>query len=364
MKTTILALGLLGSACCAQAQVQAQVQTHTGTTLYGVLDAGVVAERGCTNCATSKVAGGAASGSRLGVTGREALGNDVAAVYTLEAGVQNDTGQSDQNGVLFGRQAYVGLDSRLGALTLGRQYNPQYVALTDVADPFHGGMAGSAGNLMGYTSKRYDNTIKYATPALSGISASALYSFGESPYSSDINRAYGATLGYADSAVNVSVAHQRKNNIVLAGGTMPGVDTSARNTLLAANFNFGPAVAFAAVGVNKGQGSSPWDPSNPYGTLALNMSSNDSRDTLAGVSVPMGNAKWMASYVRKDDRDPANRDASQVAIGMTYSMSKRTDFYASYAKIRNRNGAAYTVGNASDAGHGDAAFNLGLRHGF
>lgn len=363
MKTTILALFLFGSACAAQAQTQAQTQTTSSTTLYGVLDAGVVAER-CANCASTKVAGGAASGSRLGVTGREALGNDVAAVYTLEAGVLNDSGQSDQNGILFGRQAYVGLDSKIGALTLGRQYNPQYVALTDVADPFHGGMAGSASNLMGYTSKRYDNTVKYATPSLSGISASALYSFGESPYSSDINRAYGATLGYADSAVNLSVAHQRKNNIVLAAGTMPGVDTSARNTLVAANFNFGPAIAFAAVGLNKGQGSSPWDPSNPYGTLALNMSSTDSRDTLAGVSVPMGNAKWMASYVRKDDRDAANRDASQLAVGMTYSMSKRTDFYASYAKIRNRNGAAYTVGNASDAGHGDAAFNLGLRHGF
>ncbi|CDG84375.1 porin [Janthinobacterium agaricidamnosum] len=359
MKTSYIALAVFAPfALAAQAQ--------TSNTVYGLLDAGLVAERGCVNggtCTATKLSGGVASGSRLGVTGREALAGDVAAVYTLEAGVLNDTGQSDQNGTLFGRQAYVGLDGRLGALTLGRQYNPQYLTLTDVADPFKGGMAGSASNLIGFTSKRYDNTVKYSTPLLRGLSASALYSFGESPYSSDINRAYGATLGYANSVVNLSVAHQRKNNIIQAGATMP-IDTSARNTLVAANVNLGPAIAFAAFGVNKGLGSSPWDPSNPYGSLALSMSSTDSRDMLAGISVPVGAANFMASYIRKDDRDLANRDARQIAIGMTYSFSKRTDFYASYAKIRNTNGAPYTVGNASDAGRGNSAINLGLRYGF
>ncbi|MEG1114619.1 MAG: porin, partial [Janthinobacterium sp.] len=50
--------------------------------------------------------------------------------------------------------------------------------------------------------------------------------------------------------------------------------------------------------------------------------------------------------------------------GLTYSLSRRSDFYASYAKIHNKNGARYTVGNASDGGRGDAAFNMGFRHGF
>ncbi|MFM2089468.1 MAG: hypothetical protein RLZZ237_4337, partial [Pseudomonadota bacterium] len=123
MKPSYFALAVMGFGPCA---LSAQAQTGSSTTVYGVLDAGIVAERGCTSdCASTKVSGGVASGSRLGVQGREALGNDVAAVYTLEAGILNDTGQSDQNGRLFGRQAYVGLDSRLGALTLGRQYNPQ-----------------------------------------------------------------------------------------------------------------------------------------------------------------------------------------------------------------------------------------------
>ncbi|PIF09119.1 putative porin [Janthinobacterium sp. 13] len=367
MQTSYFALAVIGMGpwmlfAPAQAADGAGSAASTNVAVYGVLDAGIVAERGCAaNCANTKVSGGVASGSRLGVQGREALGNDVSAVFTLEAGVQNDTGQSEE-GRLFGRQAYVGLDSRLGALTLGRQYNPHYLALTDVADPFKGGMAGSAGNLAGYSVKRYDNTVKYVTPALRGVTASAIYSFGESPYSNASNRAYGATLGYSAGAVNVSVSHQRKNNLILASGTLPAIDMSARNTLIAANVDLKVATVFAAVGVNKGYGSSPWDPNNAYSALALSMSSSDSRDTLLGV--PVGGFKLLASWVRKDDRDLANRDASQMAVGLTYSLSKRSDFYASYAKIHNKNGARYTVGNASDSGRGDAAFNLGFRHGF
>lgn len=370
MKTSLIALVVTGMApftvCMAEQNVPdgGGSAAGSGATLYGVLDAGMVAERGCTgNCASTRLSGGVASGSRLGLQGREALGSQVTAVYGLEAGIENDTGRSE-DGRLFGRQAYVGLDSRLGALTLGRQYNLQYLALTDVADPFKGGMAGSASNLACYSVKRYDNTIKYESPALRGVSAAAIYSFGESPYSRAHNRAYGATLGYSSGMLNVSVSHQRKNNFILASGTLPAIDMSARNTLIAANLDLGPATAFAAVGVNKGYGSSPWDPSNAYSSLALSMSSSDSRDSLLGLAVPVGAFRVLASWVRKDDRDLANRDASQMALGVTYSLSKRSDFYASYAKIHNKNGARYTVGNASDGGRGDAAFNLGFRHGF
>ena len=372
MQTSYFALAVIGMgpwllsapAQAADGAGGSAASAASNVAVYGVLDAGIVAERGCaSNCAGSKVSGGVASGSRLGVQGREALGNDISAVYTLEAGIANDTGQSE-DGRLFGRQAYVGLDGRLGALTLGRQYNPQYLALTDVADPFKGGMAGSASNLAGYSVKRYDNTVQYITPALRGVSASAIYSFGESPYSSANNRAYGATLGYSAGAVNVSISHQRKNSLIVASGTVPAIDMSARNTLVAANIDLKVATAFAAIGINKGYGSSPWDPSNDYSSLALSMSSSDSHDTLLGVSVPVGGFKLLASWVHKDDRDLANRDATQVAVGLTYSLSRRSDFYASYAKIHNKNGARYTVGNASDSGRGDAAFNVGFRHGF
>jgi predicted porin len=72
----------------------------------------------------------------------------------------------------------------------------------------------------------------------------------------------------------------------------------------------------------------------------------------------------MASFIRKNDKEVANRDADQWAIGYSYALSKRTSTYVAYAKIKNKNGAGYTVGNNTEAGSGDKAFNLGLKHSF
>lgn len=359
MKPTFLTLALL-------APLTTMAQTPSQVSVYGVLDAGVVAERGCAGeCAKTKLDSGVASGSRLGVTGREDLGGGNSAVYTLEAGILNDTGASDQNGTLFGRQAYVGLDGPLGLVTMGRQYNLVYETLTDVADPFHGGMAGSAANLVGYTNKRYDNTVKYKSPrSRSGFIGSVIYSFGESPFNSRVNRAYGATLGYAKGPANLSITHQRKENMLDATGTAPPVDRSARNSLVAANVDFGRFVGYAAYGRSRGDGSSPWNMDNPYGAVVQTGPSTDSRDALFGVAVPMGATTFLASYVRKDDRGLADRDASQIALGVSYALSRRTDWYAAVAKIQNRNNAGYAVGNASNGGRGDRAVNVGLRHAF
>jgi predicted porin len=62
-------------------------------------------------------------GPRLGSQGREDLGDGAQALVVLESGVSFDTGSFAQGGLAFGRQAYVGLSSRYGAITLGRQYD-------------------------------------------------------------------------------------------------------------------------------------------------------------------------------------------------------------------------------------------------
>jgi len=336
-----------------------------GVQPYGVVDAGVVLERGCKqDCARSKVSPGISEGSRIGITGREPLGsNGTSAVFTLEGGVENNTGRSEE-GRLLGRQAWVGLDGPWGMLTLGRQYNLQYETLAEVADPFHGGLAGTATNLMGFTTKRYDNAVKYRTPSGHQWSASAIYSFGESAFSVSRNRAYGATIGFADGRFNIRIAHQKKSNPLEAAGSTQPVDLSSRNTLVAANVNLGKATAYAAFGVNRGIGSSPWDPANPYGVLVMSSPTPKSNDVLVGLSVPSGNMTYMLSYIRKDDRTLANMDATQLALGMTYALSQRSALYAAYAHIKNRNGAPYTVGNATERGRGNSALNIGFRHAF
>lgn len=342
----------------------AMAQEQPAVSIYGTLDAGVVAERGCTGpCPATRIASGAATESHVGIQGREQLNRDVAALYRVEAGVQLDTGKGDAD-KFFGRQAFIGLDSRWGVLTLGRQYSLQYEALTGVADPFHGGMAGAASNIAGSAVRRFDNTVKYVTPKLNGWSAGAIYSFGESPFSSKFNRAYGAVIGFEQAPFTLRVAHQRRYNLSDATGVVPMVDYSSRNTLIAANMTLKVATIYAGYGVNRGFGSAPYDPVAPYGTMVVPAFTDRSHDMLAGISIPYGNATFMLSYIRKNDRSVANRDATQLAAGVAYALSKRTNVYAAYGRIDNRNGARFTVGNASEQGSGNRALTVGLRHSF
>ncbi len=85
---------------------------------------------------------------------------------------------------------------------------------------------------------------------------------------------------------------------------------------------------------------------------------------MAGVTVPIGAAQILASYVHHNDRTVANQDASQVGIGALYSLSKRTSLYTSFARIQNQHGAAFLVGNATALGTGNKSFNAGVVHNF
>ena len=126
----------------------------------------------------NNLSGGIASGSRLGFKGKEDLGGGLSANFVIENGFNPDTGVAGQSGLLFGRQAYVGLYGNVGGVTLVRQYSPYYKVLRDVADPFAAGLAGKAGNLMA-TNTRVNNMMEYVTPKLGGFSADAAYGFGE-----------------------------------------------------------------------------------------------------------------------------------------------------------------------------------------
>ena len=87
-------------------------------------------------------------------------------------------------------------------------------------------------------------------------------------------------------------------------------------------------------------------------------------DVMIGMSMPFGASSVVASYIRRNDRLAINRDADQFAIGYNYAMSKRTTLYLAYARINNKNGAPYTAGSAVDAGTGNSAFDVGIRHTF
>ncbi|MBU6291412.1 MAG: porin [Burkholderiales bacterium] len=363
MKKLTIALAIAG-AMTGAAQAQSSVE------IYGIADVGFVRETGNVGggvAAGNKITSGAQSGTRLGFKGKEDLGGGLNAFFVLETGIAADrggfnqgrtytttppSGQSSSNvtiGSGFARQSFIGLQGDFGTLTLGRQYTSYFLTLSQVADPFAAGLAGNAQNLMlpgsgnDITSLdraiRMDNAIKYVTPVFENFSGEVAYGFGETPGNSDANRVITASVGYDSKPLNVRLAYYEKNN---------AEDTaSLKSTLLAANYDFEVAKVFAAYSDNN------W------------ANQGKSRNYLIGATVPYGAHKFIASYIRADGRGTnAANDADQWGIGYTYSLSKRTNLYAAYGYIGNDGGASYTVGNNSENGTSNKAFNLGVRHVF
>lgn len=329
MKKVLFTLLALGASCTALAQ--------SSVTMYGVADAGLVVDKDAAGDRLTRVASGVASGSRIGFKGKEDLGGGMAATFVLESGFNIDTGTSGQGGLLFGRQAYVGLTGNAGAITLGRQYSPYYLALRDVADPFAIGLAGTASNVMA-TNYRVNNMVQYATPTWNKLSGELAYGFGEVADDNKKNRSLGGAVHYIDGPLNLTVTHHRMENALATADT--------RNSLLAMRYDFGVAQANLGYADNRA------------------LDNSKSNDVLLGVIVPFGATKMVASYIRHNDKSNLNRDAQQWAIGAYYALSKRSDLYTAYGHISNKNGALYTVGNATDNGTGNTGFNLGMRHTF
>ncbi|HEX9173879.1 MAG TPA: porin [Telluria sp.] len=358
MNKSILACVLLGGSA-ALANAQAPVAR------YAVMDPGVARETGCDGCPDWPDSG-IGTGSRLGVSGSEALGKNTSAIFAFEAGTEADTGRTEDENRLFDRQAYVGVAGPLGVLTLGRQYDFDYLALADVADPFKGDTAGSATNLVGYGDRRSDDSIQYYSAAVRGLSAGASYSRNNIDGNSASRRAWGMSVGFEHGPFTFRAAHQNLHVAKIRMYDQAGVRMDARNSIIAANWRLGWGTAYAAYSASRGWGNSPlFNPDNPYGARIASTASTNSRDVLVGVAVPVGRATTLlASFIRKNDRDLANQDARQLAVGATYAASRRLDFYAAYSHIQNVNGADYSIGKGIGSNKGTSALNVGMRHAF
>ncbi|WP_322013895.1 porin [Paraburkholderia sp. J12] len=347
-------------AVCALIGLPGAVYAQSSVTLYGIVDAGIVAESGNVKGSTVKLDSGIAQASRLGFTGTEDLGGGLRAIFTLEMGMQINTGVLGQGGLAFGRQAFVGLQNEYGTLTAGRQYTPHFITMVR-ADPFGTNYAGNATNLLSTTpGARANNSVKYVSPSVYGVSGELFYSFGGVPGDFPQGSQYGAALSYAGQRLTMRVGYSNRNN---DSATVSGA-SNAQNLLFSAQYDFSLAKLWLAYGIDRGLNSAPLSGTvDPYGGTPATGSTN-SRDYLVGLTVPLWAGTIMASYDFKKDLTALDQSASQIAFGYVYPLSKRTSLYTAWAHIYNRNGAGYTVGNASDSGTGNSAFNVGITHYF
>lgn len=249
-KTTVTLLAMSSLSLTAHAQ--------SSVTLYGIVDAGlgytsgqrVLQTKGAagkpavySNGSSYGFASGTWSGDRWGLKGNEDLGDGLSAVFQLENGFNIGTGQLGQGGREFGRQAWMGLSStKLGKLTLGRQYDPIVDFIGSIsAGTFLTGMGAHPGDLDNIDNQaRESNSIKYTSPVFSGLQFGALYGFGGQAGSVKNQSTWSLGGQYTHGPFAIGAAYMQANNAYGANG---GAWTGAYDGTFASSINEGVASA-------------------------------------------------------------------------------------------------------------------------
>lgn len=375
MKKSLLALAAL-TAFAGAASAQSSV------TLFGILDLNV---RHIKNDDTRTIMSqdGIAS-SRLGFRGVEDLGGGLKAGFWLEAGVSADNGTTGANvssvantrnadGTpkdnsvtgFFNRRATVSLMGNFGELRLGRDFTPDFWNHT-VYDPFGTNGVGSSVNAFGTfngatTLLRANNSVGYFLPAMGGLFGQVMVAAGEGQAGQG-NKNYSGRLGYAAGPLSVAAAY----------GKTDGDYGDWQRFNVGGSYNFGVATVMAQYAQGKGKGGLD----------------DGAKQTLwlLGAVVPMGAHTFKISYVDSNSSGGIlfgtngnnngglntqasidGRDASQIALGYQYDMSKRTALYGNVARVSNDAGARYTAGGGGTnlaAGKDSTGLEVGIRHSF
>lgn len=337
MRKTLLAAALLaGFAGAAHAQ--------TSVTLYGLVDAGFD-YRKVDGQTIKGIDSGLQSQSRFGLRGTEDLGNGLKAIFTLENGFTVDNGNQTQ-GRLFGRYAYVGLESAsAGRLIFGRTTNLAFAWAAGIANPFGLGFStATIGSTFGYNDTilgggRADNAVYYTSPNFAGFQASIGYSFAatsttltatgpnvnlpatEVPVSGHNARLLDAGLKYDNGPLKAVITYQQIEP------PQSGTKTF-RNLTLGATYDFGVAAVYA--GYAKAKDITFINGYN--NVVATGGQFKDDNAYTIGASAPLGPGKLYAAWQKA-----TKSKVDGWAIGYTYDLSKRTNLYAFFADNDVRN---------------------------
>jgi predicted porin len=336
----------LAIALAAAAPLFATAQTNVQ--LYGVVDAGIVSQdTGGAEGRQTGVQSGNQSSSRFGFRGTEDLGNGLKAIFNLEGGTNIDTGAGDSSG-LFARRAVVGLEGGFGSVTLGREYSP-IASVAAASDAFGQGFYGS--NLSAFTSnrltRRMSNSVSYKSPTFAGFKLLAAWAAGEATTtanpgvpSGDLK---GVGLEYTLGGLYLGAAYHQVERLAL---------DDDKESAVGAAYKFDQLGGFEI--------KANWMQADREGAAKY-------RQVNLGGSIPFGAHRF---FVNAQQQKQAGAKGNSWALAYTYSLSKRTNVYASYASLDNNNAGAFgltastpTVAAAA-AGKDPDVFALGLRHTF
>lgn len=187
---------------------------QSSVTLFGVISDGVNFTSNDAGKHAYQMTSGGIQGTRIGLKGTEDLGGGLTANFFLADVFDNNSGKLAQ-GLIWGRLAYVGLDSKnFGSVRLGRQYDSvvDYVApLT--ANGSWGGflLAHPYDNDNTDTSNRANNTIRYQSPDIAGVRFGGTYSFSNATEFAN-NRETSVGGSYHHNGLSLGVAYLDADN--------------------------------------------------------------------------------------------------------------------------------------------------------
>jgi len=348
---TLAILATLGSfASVAHAQSNVQV--------YGLIDAGVeyLDNANAAKDSVAKVVSGGKNTSRWGIKGSEDLSGGLKAVFGLEGGILMDTGASD--GVLFKRQAFVGLEGGFGRLVLGRSFTTTYDFVIGF-DPL-----GFAPNYSWATSTNasgpskygmttaFDNLIKYSG-STGGFKYGATIGLGEQASNAADSRKYAVAGSWTGGPFSAMLSYEQVNGNAIATGRRD------QTKAVHAGLDYKTEEFRVTAGLRD------------YKLEAANPATPDVKATTywAGASYYIKPAITLTGAVYYVDvkNVAAGADADPimyVARGM-YALSKRTDLYVALAHAKADNNKLVSL-SRDDPGFASTQTGItaGIQHRF
>jgi GBP family porin len=343
MKRTLTVLAL---ALCSSSAVLAQSQV----TIAGRVDMALQhVDNGVDRL--KRVDSGTYTASRLVFRGTEDLGSGLSALFYLEHRFNAATGAVQSATRYWNAGSYVGLSSKTyGTVTLGRQYTPIFwsflfaddagplklhgysavqsvqrsnfarvrASVAPIATP--GSLDAVAGGIysIGITSAFEDNMVVYKTPSFAGVTASFGIS-GSDGYAAGNGKVMGGNVEYRSGGLYASVAVNRKEGRIPAGGSMK---QTVDEQLVSGMYELAP-------------GFKLWGNFHPWKMESAGNTQFKGRDWMVGASYWFSNSQLWINYAGKKLDNCTACNSQGWGIGYHYFLSKRTELYASIARVGN-----------------------------
>ncbi|SEJ70297.1 porin [Paraburkholderia diazotrophica] len=386
MKKSLLALAALG-AFAGVAHAQSSV------TLYGIIDEGFNINTNSGGKHLYNLSSGVLQGSRWGMRGTEDLGGGLKAIFVLESGFDVNNGKSGQGGLLFGRQAYVGLGSQFGTVTMGRQYDSvvDYVGPLEAGDQWGGYIAAHPGDLDNFNNAyRTNNAVKFTSANYAGLTFGGMYSLGGVAGDYSRNQIWSLGAGYNNGPLVLGVGYLnvRNPNVSFFGNSTSGTPNPAASNVASPVYSgYGSAHTYQVIGAGGAYtfGAATVGATYSY-TRFYDLGSSFAAPGLTGQTALFNNAeinfKYQltpallvgAAYDYTHGSSLNGHDAAkyhQGSAGVDYFLSKRTDVYligvyqhASGTDSTGKTAVAAINGLTQSSNENQFTARIGIRHKF